>query len=156
MGWTEKPHDVVPHPPGCTWAPQRFSKIEIEWSVLSISKEVLGLSYNKRQYSGRVALQYFNQFPSSSSQILGRMNWLITQDEVYGMCSGGASGLPAVEDLPVNETDMRWLELEARFGFCEKEILSISQIFSHKRTWQKKTRAKSQAICKTSIFEGYR
>ena len=48
------------------------------------------------------------------------MNWLITQDEVYGMCSGGASGLPAVEDLPVNETDMRWLELEARFGFCEK------------------------------------
>ena len=48
------------------------------------------------------------------------MNWLITQDEVYGMCTGGASGLPAVEDLPVNETDMRWLELEARFGFCEK------------------------------------
>ena len=57
------------------------------------------------------------------------MNWLITQDEVYGMCSGGASGLPAVEDLPVNETDMRWLELEARFGFCEKEILSILSDF---------------------------
>ena len=46
------------------------------------------------------------------------------------MCSGGASGLPAVEDLPVNETDMRWLELEARFGFCEKEILSILSDFS--------------------------
>ena len=62
------------------------------------------------------------------------MNWLITQDEVYGMCSGGASGLPAVEDLPVNETDMRWLELEARFGFCEKNKFSqISQIFSQKK-----------------------
>ena len=45
------------------------------------------------------------------------------------MCTGGASGLPAVEDLPVNETDMRWLELEARFGFCEKKFSQFSQIF---------------------------
>ena len=71
------------------------------------------------------------------------MNWLITQDEVYGMCSGGASGLPAVEDLPVNETDMRWLELEARFGFCEKEILSISQIFSDFLSQEKLTNIKA-------------
>ena len=74
------------------------------------------------------------------------MNWLITQDEVYGMCSGGASGLPAVEDLPVNETDMRWLELEARFGFCEKEILSnfLSQ--------EKLTHIKAMQFSKISIL----
>ena len=54
------------------------------------------------------------------------------------MCTGGASGLPAVEDLPVNETDMRWLELEARFGFCEKRnSLNFLRFFSHERNCHK-------------------